>query len=179
MLKKLQLDKAKNIDGWMSELELQFLAECAAKSKIVFEIGSYRGRSARAMADNSGATIYCIDPWGAVVYNEKGVAFYTDMNTYGIFYANLYSYIKAGRVIPVISLWEEYEPPCKADFIFIDGDHRYSAVKTDIDKALKYINPGGIIAGHDFEASWVGVVKAVEETFPKFDLTDTIWSVHA
>lgn len=179
MLKKLQLDKALKLDGWMSELELQFLAETAAKSEVVFEIGCYCGRSTRAMADNSNARIYSIDPWDADCWNEVGVAFKTSASTYTVFYANLYAYIKSGRVIPCLSKWTDYKPVEKADFIFIDGDHRYSSVRADIDKALEWIKPGGVIAGHDFEPTWVGVVQAVEETFPKFDLIDTLWSVHA
>lgn len=178
MLKRLQLGKALDIQGWMSELELQFLAEKAYESEVIFEIGSFRGRSARAMADNSNAKIYCIDPWNIDCWNESGIAFTTDEATYTCFYGNLYGYIKNGRVIPCRFTWMDYQPTEKADFIFIDGNHKYADVRQDIDKALEWIKPGGTIAGHDFEPSWVGVVKAVEETFPKFDLIDTIWSVH-
>ena len=178
MIKKLQLEKALKLGGWMSELELQFLAESASKADVVFEIGSYMGRSARAMADNSEARIYCIDPWGTHNYNDHGIVFSTDGSTFSVFYANLYSYIKSGRIIPCQEFWEKYEPKEKADFIFIDGDHRYPAVKADILKAKLHIKPGGLIAGHDYEPSWTGVVRAVEEEFPKFDLVDTLWSAH-
>ena len=66
----------------------------------------------------------------------------------------------------------------KFDMVFIDGDHRYSQVKKDIDNYLPKVNDGGILAGHDLnsgfykeehvENDWVdgihhGVTKAVME----------------
>lgn len=179
MIKKLQIETATKIEGWMSEAELLFLAECASKSNVIFEIGSFKGRSARAMADNTEGKLYCIDPWNVENYNQLGIAFVSTEVTFSLFYANLYKHIKSGRVTPIRKYWADYEPPEKADFIFIDGDHRYNAVVADIEKALKYLTPGGILAGHDFEPQWPDVIKAVEEKFPKFELTDTIWSVHA
>lgn len=37
------------------------------------------------------------------------------------------------------------------DMVFIDSDHRYSAVCKDIQCWVRKVKPGGIIAGHDFE----------------------------
>ena len=48
-----------------------------------------------------------------------------------------------------------------ADFIYIDGDHRYSAVKKDIELYWPKLKDGGILAGHDID--WEGVVKAIGE----------------
>lgn len=36
------------------------------------------------------------------------------------------------------------------DFIFLDGDHRASAVYQEVSAALKILNPGGVILLHDF-----------------------------
>ena len=49
------------------------------------------------------------------------------------------------------------------DAIYIDGDHRYEAVKNDIKAWLPKVKPGGIVAGHDY--GWDGVKKAVDEIF--------------
>lgn len=53
------------------------------------------------------------------------------------------------------------------DFVFIDADHRYEAVKRDIELWLPKVRHGGLIAGHDFTAGWPGVQKAVVEAFGK------------
>lgn len=57
------------------------------------------------------------------------------------------------------------------DFVFIDGDHLYESVKTDIKVWLPKVKPGGIMAGHDYrkghyktKQKW-GVVEAVTESF--------------
>lgn len=48
------------------------------------------------------------------------------------------------------------------DFIFIDGDHSYEAVKLELNSYYSKIKTGGVFAGHDFEL-FDGVSKAVYE----------------
>ncbi len=50
------------------------------------------------------------------------------------------------------------------DFVFIDADHVYDRVKEDILAWLPKVKPGGIIAGHDYNAPH-GVERAVNEIF--------------
>jgi hypothetical protein len=65
----------------------------------------------------------------------------------------------------------------KADLIFLDGDHRYEAVKEDILISMCFLKmPGGILAGHDYgRKDWPGVKKAVDEMFGVVEVVDTIW----
>jgi hypothetical protein len=49
------------------------------------------------------------------------------------------------------------------DFVFIDGDHSYEAVKSDIIAWLPKVKKGGYIIGHDIHFDTV--VKAVTEMF--------------
>jgi predicted O-methyltransferase YrrM len=50
------------------------------------------------------------------------------------------------------------------DFVFIDADHRYEAVKNDINAWQEKIKNGGILAGHDYDQpDWPGVRIAVNE----------------
>jgi predicted O-methyltransferase YrrM len=35
------------------------------------------------------------------------------------------------------------------DFLFIDGDHSYKAVKSDFENYSKFVRKGGIVAFHD------------------------------
>lgn len=64
----------------------------------------------------------------------------------------------------------------KPDMVFVDGDHSYEHCKADIEAWLPLIEPGGILAVHDFLKSdlqpdpngphpmpWPGVDRAVQE----------------
>lgn len=186
MLGQLLLDKSRWIMGWMSIEELSFLSEVSSElkdSSIVYEIGSFCGKSSRAIADNSpsGCKVYCIDPWDFEIpsYDSNGGLFEVikiDNSTYEQFCLNLHDHIESNKVIPIKKRWEDFNPDEKADFIFIDGNHTYEAVRHDILKALQYINTGGIIAGHDYP-NFDGVRMAVNEFFPNtFKVTGTIWS---
>lgn len=66
------------------------------------------------------------------------------------------------------------------DFAFIDGNHAYDYVKTDIENWLPKIKVGGILAGHDYNVKGYknrfGVNRAVKEAFGnKFDFKNHVW----
>ncbi len=184
--RQLLLDKAQWISGWMSMKELSFLAEISNELKnnsIIYEIGSYCGRSTRSIADNSldSCKIYCVDPWDFRIptYDANGniaEMMIIDTITYQQFCLNLGDHIKSSKVISVRMKWEDFILTKEADFIFIDGNHTYEAVKHDILKAIKYAKSGGIIAGHDYKI-FDGVDMAVDECFQKskFWVRETIW----
>lgn len=161
------------ITGWMSGLELLYLAETANKSKLIAEAGSFHGRSTRAMADNTGGIIHAVDPWKPVtLLKDVGV----DGMTYTRFCLNLDKHIKSGRVIPHGKKFVDFmiEDP---DFIFIDAMHDYDSVKTDIEHALTLIKRG-TLAGHDYCPTFSGLMQIVNELFGNsITITDTIWSV--
>jgi len=54
------------------------------------------------------------------------------------------------------------------DFVFIDADHSYEAVKKDIIAWMPKIKEGGILAGHD--VYWPDVNKAVKELLPNITI---------
>ena len=53
------------------------------------------------------------------------------------------------------------------DFVYVDGDHHYEAVKKDIELYYPKIKEGGMICFHDYDApdDNNGVIQAVEEFF--------------
>jgi predicted O-methyltransferase YrrM len=62
------------------------------------------------------------------------------------------------------------------DFLFIDGDHRYQGINTDLDLWLPKVKTGGIISGHDYEKSATcGVKDAVDEHFNKVGVMGRCW----
>lgn len=52
--------------------------------------------------------------------------------------------------------------PDNLDFVFIDGDHAYQAVKQDLDLWFNKLRSGGILIGDDYQQTW-GVKPAVDE----------------
>jgi cephalosporin hydroxylase len=65
------------------------------------------------------------------------------------------------------------------DFIFIDANHTYEGVKSDLERWYPKLKKGGLIAGHDFEINqWLGVVEAVRDFFnpDEFDVDTSCWS---
>jgi predicted O-methyltransferase YrrM len=62
------------------------------------------------------------------------------------------------------------------DFVYIDAQHHYEAVKRDIALWWPKVKPGGILAGHDYldgtrEQSEFGVKSAVDEFVEEHDLS--------
>ncbi len=52
------------------------------------------------------------------------------------------------------------------DWIYVDGDHVYEAVRADLELFDPKVRPGGLIAGDDYgQAGWWkdGVTRAVDE----------------
>lgn len=170
----LVLHRSKSIIGWMNDAELELLASFAKHSKNIFEIGCYFGRSTRALADNTCGKVHAIDSWDVENYNGDGnPAFDSNIITYNIFRCNLNDHIASGKVVIHPYNWEDFIPNCLSDFIFIDGDHKYGAVKRDIKKAFEYLKAGGVLAGHDF--NWPGVQRAVGEEIGQVYVKETIW----
>ena len=61
------------------------------------------------------------------------------------------------------------------DFCFIDGSHEYEDVKKDILAYLPKVKVGGILAGHDYDKIWDGVIKAVDETLGQVEVINGSW----
>ncbi|NMC63232.1 MAG: class I SAM-dependent methyltransferase [SAR324 cluster bacterium] len=64
--------------------------------------------------------------------------------------------IKATSVEAAIAL-----PDNTFDFVFIDGDHSYEAVREDLKAWYPKVRPGGLFSGHDYR--WDSVMRAVDE----------------
>src|SRR5262249_29650597 len=99
---------------------------------------------------------------------------------YDIDHRNLFSQFKANTSslanIETIRMdHAEAEVPCDPDMVFIDGDHRYEAVKRDILKWQPKLKSGGLLCGHD--RNWPGVEQAIQELLPSWKPgPGTLWS---
>jgi len=151
------IDKALKIDGWMAPEELQWLAEQAQKHHTIVEIGSFRGRSTRALADNTPGVVYAVDHWYGPM--EFMLAPWEREALFDEFLANMNGLIESKKVVPVRCNSMTVEIDAKPDMVFIDGDHSFESVVVDIEK-WKGID--GLLCGHDFS------FETVREALAKF-----------
>lgn len=190
--------------------ELMRLAEAAcagvAKPKML-EVGSWLGGTALRLgriAQQRGGALYCVDIWspgGLASYNEIA----DQLDTLGHFRARIG---KAGlaEVVHPMAMPSAAAAAVLADrsfdFIFIDGDHRYSGIRADIADFLPKIKAGGVFCGDDCEGrpddfgralleahkeeDWIGsaqchpgVILAVHERFPTCAIQHGLWSVRS
>jgi predicted O-methyltransferase YrrM len=165
-----------NIPGWAAFADLYVsqvhLATHTRLSRFV-EVGSWLGRSAALMAveiENSGKPIefVCVDPWTDGGPDLQNTTYFQDLgvkDVYDIFRRNVRPIehrIKAMRMTSVEA--SRFMQDDSVDFLMLDGDHSYEAVRDDIATWMpKMRQRGGVISGDDY--LWPGVKQAVDETF--------------
>lgn len=159
--------KALAVRGLTTDDDVAWLAEHAASRRIIVEIGAYEGRSTRALADASVySVVYSIDTWDATWDRGR-----TDKATREAFDRNCADLLAWRRVVPIE--WDSRQgvPPAlqglSIDMLWIDGDHSYEAVASDISHFAPLVRDGGLICGHDYCVWHPDVVKAVDEAFGK------------
>jgi methyltransferase family protein len=178
---KPAVELAAKIDGWMGLLELDWLytmASAVPLDGVVVELGSWHGRSTTAItlgALTKTKNIYAVDQWlGAAgledIFPDKG------RGALWTFVTNMY---QNGYVPDII-----YSDSTKAaerfkdhtvDFLFIDADHRYEAVKADITAWLPKMKKGSLLAGDDIAIP--SVANAVLDLLgDKFEKWHALWT---
>lgn len=162
-----------NVQGWMAYEELEWLAEQASTHERILEIGSYLGRSTRALADNTTGMVVAIDDFlgprdmalpPAIRNNIEELFLYN----VGDLIPNKLKYYKADHRLIDLDIIP--------DMVFIDGGHTYRDVKFDIKKWLPKLEKGGLICGHDY-TNMYEVQKAVNELVKNFKIAEgtSIW----
>jgi hypothetical protein len=189
----ISIENALKISGWMKPEELTWLATMASTRKLVCEVGSWMGRSTRAIADNlpEGGVVYAVDTWnGTPGPNECGLLLQGKPEDwlFNQFRANIgedllhrkITVVENGREYPAerytvrpyrASSLEGADYLCnhytnRFDMIFLDAAHDYDNVKADILAWRPFLAPGGLLCGHDFGGSFPGVQRAVLELIP-------------
>lgn len=180
----LKLDKAMACDGWMNNEELKWLATKANKHGTILEMGSWHGRSTRALGDNAKGIVYAIDTWNGSVaepQNHGSALMENGDHAFMEFCDNNIDLIESGKIVPIRMNSESAAKMLKKNgvkfsMIFIDGGHTYEEVKKDIEMWKDLLTDDGLFCGHDYNA-WIGVNQAVDEliTNPKIDWGTTIW----
>lgn len=172
-----------NINGWFNyESFYDAMIERFDNANFV-EIGAWKGKSACYMGErlkDTGKNIRY-----TVVDNFKGsptekVHLQDKEIVNGTLYETFLKNIRPLRAfIGVIRDNSEDVPQhlsdSTIDFLFIDGDHTYEAVKRDIKLWLPKVKKGGVISGHDYDLE--SVKRAVDEIFPDRKIWDksNVW----
>lgn len=190
MRKSRRRKKVSLIEGWMGKHSRRWLAERAKDAALIVEVGVWKGRSTKVLADNTRGRVFAVDHWKGTPEDDDqhdrlyGEADDSGDRVFSEFCRNLGPYIEAGKVVPVRMpsveaaeyLLREYGPVF--GFVFIDADHSYEGCKADIEAYRRLVYPGGLLAGHDYH--WPGVYQAVNEAFPADRIVagpKTLWSI--
>jgi hypothetical protein len=143
----------------------------------IVEIGAFLGRSTSFLAveaQHKKMRIDVVDTWLGS-QEHQNMEDIKNGCLFGKFLKNLEPVINNINVIRAGSLRAvRMYDDASLDAVFIDGDHSYNAVKSDIIEWRKKVKSGGILAGDDYH-SYVGVKKAVDELIPNRLVTDRYW----
>lgn len=178
---------AAKIDGWMEPIELEWLATAAASRRMIVEIGSWKGRSTKALAMATLGVVYAVDHWQGSATERASVheeaAKIGPDEFFKIFKSHLAGELADGRVVAVrMESGEAVDMllkliGCSADMVFIDAEHTYESVSRDIKNYDKLLGSGGLLCGHDYQPAFQGVCRAVDELVPNRQVmkSGSIW----
>lgn len=156
--------KAQTIYGAFLPAEIKTLAQTAdslGSGCNFVEIGSYFGRSSVVLgmiARKNNCHLTCID-----IFNEFPPDEHDSDEIKKQFKANMKSVNAEYRLLNMLSEQAGKIYQKTIDLLFIDGDHSYDGVKSDIELWLPKVKVGGFVLFHDCGGIHPGVEKAVDE----------------
>lgn len=163
------------VEGWMSHDELDWLQQKAARCRQVVEIGSWHGRSTKALAQSCPGTVVTVDhfkgsPEDAAFALAEATATGAGGEAREAFHRNLKDELASGKVQllemdsrdAARQLYDRvgFFP----DMVFLDGAHDSDSVRADIKAWEPLVNRGGLLCGHDSNDHRVSAV--LDECLP-------------
>lgn len=142
--------------------------------EIGCEIGVSLGSHCKRILETTNVKkLYGIDPY--INYNDPTNVMLSN-NKFEIFYLRVVEKLsKFGQRFELIREYSlnatSHFADSQLDFIFLDANHTYNAVKEDLENWWPKIRPGGIMAGDDYATRHPGVPQAVNEFVQKNGLT--------
>jgi hypothetical protein len=139
------------------------------KNLVICEIGVFKGEFSKIIFDVlSPKELHLIDIFDGIMCSgdkDGNNIIWTNLdeeyvNVKNIFSKNNNVYIHKGFSNDILNGFEDNY----FDMIYIDGDHSYGGVKSDLESSFLKIKNGGFICGHDYISSkFEGVVRSVNE----------------
>lgn len=145
---------------------------------VLVELGSFLGSSAAFMGveiANSGKSLafHAIDTWeGSPELGD----FYAEHDVYRHFCRNIEpvrELITTHRMTTLEAA--KLFPDASVDFCFVDAAHDYDSVAADIKAWLPKMKPGSLLAGHDYNTNFLGVVHAVADVIGRVQVVGECW----
>jgi len=162
------LDLVESVEGWLARDEAALLLALAAAvpaGEAIVELGNYRGRSTVALALGAraghGAVVTSVDPHHPFTGPRGGSFGPADQQH---LYANL-ARCGVGPEVRLVGL--DSKSVARAwnglavGLLFVDGDHRYEAVRADLDAWRPHLAPGALVALDDCD--YADVARLIEE----------------
>jgi len=157
------------IIGWFDYQSLyRDMVKLAPQDAVFVEVGSFMGCSTAFLGveiinSRKNIKLHCVDNWvgdegctePSVTNDELRLKFIENVSPISC----ILNVITGDSAISA-SLFDDNS----IDFVFIDANHTYPAVKADISAWYPKVKVGGWICGHDYEDGR-GVVPAVNEAF--------------
>jgi predicted O-methyltransferase YrrM len=174
----MQLENALKISGWMSLPELTWLATQASTHTRIVEVGSWFGRSTRALADNTKGMVYAVDTWSQS--SPTTSAYHLGDKPKGWLLNEFLTNTKGLTNIQVVQMLSvdaarSFNSTPQFDMIFIDANH--DSVKADILAWKPLLISGGLLCGHDY-TDYAAVRQVVDELLPgRAVAVDSIWAI--
>lgn len=155
---------------------------------IALEIGVWRGSYSRSIIKNlQPTTFYGVDPYDIYEgYTDKPnlLEFQNNrsleelynrvMKTFKTFNTEL-SHTNSKIIREMGTNYAPTFADNTIDFVYLDSDHKYESVKSEINAWYPKVKVGGILAGHDYIArshiEEFGVIPAVTEFIERENLT--------
>ena len=161
-------NQIKDIPGWLSYEAAEILYQYVGKIKkgLIVEIGSYAGRSTKLMALASPESeVIAIDSYVSLFPPDNSINFNEIEKTFQASTKGLKVSLIKGDSRQVGRTWNK-----PIDFLYVDGDHSYETVKTDINLFVSRVKPGHYIVFDDYENTMpgYGVKQAVDELATKY-----------
>lgn len=149
------------------------------QAETVVEIGIYCADLSRLLVPiKTLKTLFLIDPWK--IYTDCKKLIFTEKDA-ELLYNSVYSWSQVSTVKNKVKLMRmssieasKHFEDNSIDFIHIDGDHTYNAVKVDIKAWLPKLKPGKLLTGDDYQSSEVS--SAVNKLLSKIEvIKNKIW----
>jgi hypothetical protein len=143
-------------------LERRRLLAQLPKGAVCAEIGTWRGDFAeRILESRRPRVLHLIDPWehrqedayeramfGGAVHDGQAEMDAIHRSVRERFRSNIERgqvHVQRSRSLDAAASFSD----ASLDWVYIDGDHTYEAVKADLDAYYRAVKPGGFLAGDD------------------------------
>lgn len=160
--------------GWFNHGDRILALVEQYRPKVCVELGSWQGASAipvaRAIRRWRG-TMTCVDTWGGQIVETHGTPWMLLHCVRNLIASGVSGNV---RLIPTTSQDAAAWWTDPIDWLYIDADHSYEAVRDDLRAWVPHVKPGGIILGDDYgHHSFPGVKRAWDEFEQTHGLTLT------